>query len=178
MAIDMESETDWNIYIVGGWTGSANCQVTRVTLPDDLCSLWSSSKIECRSHMGCSFCSTGDYTKCYSVDNPGCEGSDRISTNAGAACDADLVARRPCENFTSCMSCLAAWPLYPEEKPACRWCETCAAGIGKLIYSYFFRVVLHGVLLFLLLCIRLFFCPFCSISNKFSLTSTDLSRIF
>ncbi|XP_050362348.1 multiple epidermal growth factor-like domains protein 8 [Nymphalis io] len=133
MAIDMESESDWNIYIVGGWTGSANCQVTRVTLPDDLCSLWSASKIECRSHMGCSFCSTGDYKKCYSVDKPGCEGGDRISTNAGAACDADLVARRPCENFTSCVSCLAAWPLYPEEKPACRWCETCAAGIGECV---------------------------------------------
>ncbi|XP_041977639.1 multiple epidermal growth factor-like domains protein 8 isoform X2 [Aricia agestis] len=133
MAIDMESESDWNVYIVGGWTGSANCQVTRITLPDDLCSLWSSSKMECRSHMGCSFCSTGDYTKCYSVDKPGCEGSDRISTNAGSACDAELISRRSCENFTTCTSCLAAWPMYPEEKPACRWCETCAAGVGECV---------------------------------------------
>ncbi|VVD02143.1 unnamed protein product, partial [Leptidea sinapis] len=133
MAIDLESENDWNIYIVGGWTGSANCQVTRITLPEDLCSLWSSSKIECRSHMGCSFCSTGKYTKCYSVDKPGCEGSDRISTNAGAACNAELVARRPCENFTTCTTCLAAWPLYPEDKPSCRWCETCAAGVGECV---------------------------------------------
>ncbi|CAH4004388.1 unnamed protein product [Pieris brassicae] len=132
MAIDLE-ENDWNVYIVGGWTGSANCQVTRITLPEDLCSLWSSSKIECRSHMGCSFCSTGEYTKCYSVDKPGCEGSDRVSTNAGAACDQELVARRPCENFTTCTTCLAAWPLYPEEKPACRWCETCAAGVGECV---------------------------------------------
>lgn len=87
--------------------------------------------MECRSHMGCSFCSTGNYTKCYSVDKPGCEGSDRVSTNSGAACDAELVYRRSCENFTTCASCLAAWPMYPEEKAACRWCESCAAAVGK-----------------------------------------------
>lgn len=135
MAIDMENENDGYIYIIGGWTGSAHCQVTRISLPEDLCSLWSSSKLECRSHMGCSFCSTGNYTKCYSVDKPGCEGSDRVSTNSGSACDAELVARRSCENFTTCSSCLAAWPLYTEEKPACRWCESCAAAVGQY-YTY------------------------------------------
>ncbi|CAH2066767.1 unnamed protein product, partial [Iphiclides podalirius] len=133
MAIDVEAENEGYIYIIGGWTGSANCQVTRISLPEDLCSLWSSNKMECRSHMGCSFCSTSNYTKCYSVDKPGCESSDRVSTNSGAACDSELIAHRPCENFTSCTSCLAAWPLYPEEKPACRWCESCAAAVGECV---------------------------------------------
>ncbi|KAJ2953641.1 hypothetical protein O0L34_g1253 [Tuta absoluta] len=132
MAIDIEAENEGYIYIIGGWTGSAHCQVTRISLPEDLCSLWSASKLECRSHMGCSFCSTGNYTKCYSVDKPGCEG-DMVSTNSGVACDSELVARRSCENFTTCSSCLAAWPLYPEEKPVCRWCETCAAGEGECV---------------------------------------------
>ncbi|KAL4708142.1 hypothetical protein ACJJTC_009921 [Scirpophaga incertulas] len=133
MAIDIETENDGYIYIIGGWTGSPHCQVTRISLPEDLCSLWSSSKLECRSHMGCSFCTTGNYTKCYAVDKPGCEGSERVSTNSGAACDAELVSRRPCENFTTCSTCLAAWPLYPEEKPACRWCESCAAAVGECV---------------------------------------------
>ncbi|XP_075992325.1 multiple EGF like domains 8 [Anticarsia gemmatalis] len=133
MAIDLETENDGYIYIIGGWTGSAHCQVTRISLPEDLCSLWSSNKLDCRSHMGCSFCSTGNYTKCYSVDKPGCEGSDRVSTNSGAACDAELVSRRACENFTTCTSCLAAWPMYPEDKPACRWCESCAAAVGECV---------------------------------------------
>ncbi|XP_049864899.1 multiple epidermal growth factor-like domains protein 8 [Pectinophora gossypiella] len=133
MAIDIETESEGFIYIIGGWTGSAHCQVTRISLPEDLCSLWSASKLECRSHMGCSFCSTGNYTKCYSVDKSGCEGSDMVSINSGAACDAELVARRSCENFTTCSTCLAAWPMYPEEKPACRWCETCAAGEGECV---------------------------------------------
>ncbi|KAG7311412.1 hypothetical protein JYU34_002454 [Plutella xylostella] len=132
MAIDVESD-EGHIYIVGGWTGSAHCQVTRVSLPEDLCSLWSSSKLVCRSHMGCSFCSGGNFTKCYSVDKPGCEGSDRVSTNSGSACDASLVARRACENYTTCAACLAAWPLYPGERPACRWCESCAAAVGECV---------------------------------------------
>lgn len=133
MAIETEAENDGSIYIIGGWTGSAHCQVTRIALPEDLCSLWSSSKMECRSHMGCSFCSSGNYTKCYSVEKPGCDGSERVSTNSGAACDIELISRRPCENFTTCSTCLAAWPLYPEEKPACRWCESCAAAVGVYI---------------------------------------------
>lgn len=133
MAIDLENENEGYIYVIGGWTGSAHCQVTCISLPEDLCSLWSSNKLDCRSHMGCSFCSTGNYTKCYSVDKPGCEGSDRVSTNSGAACDAELVARRDCENFTTCSSCLAAWPMYPEDKPACRWCESCAAAVGECV---------------------------------------------
>ncbi|KPI93788.1 Multiple epidermal growth factor-like domains protein 8 [Papilio xuthus] len=133
MAIDVETDSEGYIYIIGGWTGSANCQVTRISLPEDLCSLWSSNKLECRSHMGCSFCSTSNYTKCYSVKKPGCEGSDRVSTNSGAACDFELISSRSCENFTTCTSCLAAWPLYPEEKPACRWCESCAAAVGECV---------------------------------------------
>lgn len=133
MAIESEVENDGSIYVIGGWTGSAHCQVTRISLPDDICSLWSSSKLECRSHMGCSFCSAGNYSKCYSVDKKGCEGSDRISTNSGAACDMELVSRRPCENFTTCSTCLAAWPMYPEEKAACRWCESCAAAVGECV---------------------------------------------
>ncbi|PZC82381.1 hypothetical protein B5X24_HaOG210422 [Helicoverpa armigera] len=133
MAIDIETENEGYIYIIGGWTGSAHCQVTRISLPEDLCSLWSSNKFECRSHMGCSFCSTGNYTKCFSVDKPGCEGSDSVSVNPGAACDAELVSTRACENFTTCTSCLAAWPMYPEDKPACRWCESCAAAVGECV---------------------------------------------
>ncbi|GBP44981.1 Multiple epidermal growth factor-like domains protein 8 [Eumeta japonica] len=133
MAIETESENNGSIYIIGGWTGSAHCQVTKISLPDDLCSLWSSSKMECRSHMGCSFCSTGNYSKCYSVDKPGCESTDRMSTNSGMACNSELIARRPCENFTTCATCLAAWPLYPEEKPACRWCASCAAAVGECV---------------------------------------------
>lgn len=130
MAIEAESENDGSIFIIGGWTGSAHCQVTQITLPEDLCSLWSSSKMECRNHMGCSFCSIGNITKCYSVEKPGCEGIERVSTNSGTSCDVELVSRRPCENFTTCATCLAAWPIYPEEKPACRWCESCAAAVG------------------------------------------------
>lgn len=44
-----------SVYVVGGFDGGTKCHVTLITLPDDLCNLWT-DKITCRKYLGCSFC--------------------------------------------------------------------------------------------------------------------------
>lgn len=138
MTLDAENGM---LYIVGGWDGGSQCQVTRISLPFDLCRLWSSGKQICRQHMGCSFCfvsplSGQNSTHCYSYGKSEmCEGHDGLSvTSNGASCDSTLIARRSCINFTTCETCLATWPAHPENVSICQWCEDCGTGFFTLFY--------------------------------------------
>lgn len=46
----------------------------------------------------------------------------------GIFCNSDWMAGRECQNFKSCMECLAEWPYYKDEKPVCKWCTSCSNG--------------------------------------------------
>lgn len=127
-AMTLDQDSDF-IYIVGGWDGSNQCRVSRITLPEDLCALWSSSKYMCRHFMGCSFCSVKDssaLSHCYSHDHSKCGGYNKtLMYNRGEVCDAAWIRKRNCSSFGTCTACLAAWPTHNEEHSSCKWCEGC-----------------------------------------------------
>lgn len=129
ISIDLESNT---IYVIGGWDGRAlHGQVTRITLPSDLCQLWSGGKYLCRHYMGCSFCTVAGMVNtssyCFSHGNIDiCSNGDGLlAYNRGAICDDAWMAKRNCTSFTTCSSCLASWPTHSETAPVCQWCDEC-----------------------------------------------------
>lgn len=130
MTYDLETEA---IYIVGGFDNVMRSDVTRINLPLDLCNLWK-GKDNCRSFLGCSFCSVVRPDKslrshCYSSTKPLKEScgyyNGTLITNNGVVCDHKWFQRRNCENFNTCAQCMAKWPIYINEKPICKWCKNC-----------------------------------------------------
>lgn len=131
MALDQDTDA---IYIVGGWDGSSQSRVSRLTIPTDLCSMWSNSgKYICRSFLGCNYCAKKpaetNGNQCFFFDRSESEvcvnqnGTTLI--NHGAKCDGDWMSRRNCSAFDTCAACSARWPLHPESPGACKWCEGC-----------------------------------------------------
>ncbi|XP_067001504.2 multiple epidermal growth factor-like domains protein 8 [Anabrus simplex] len=133
MTLDLETGA---AYIIGGFDGGIQNHVTRITLPHDLCSLWS-SRDKCSSFLGCSFCDVyredgSNSTYCYSNSKgmlESCENQVGIIVNDnGVMCNASWLAKRHCEQFTSCTECLAKWPSYLQEQEVCKWCANCPKG--------------------------------------------------
>ncbi|EDW52069.1 GM16709 [Drosophila sechellia] len=128
MAIDPDTGA---IYVIGGWDGSSShSHVTKITLPDDICQLWSNGKYQCRHYMGCSYCTiqnTYSYSShCFSHGRTPCANHNgTLVVNNGAACDDDWMASRNCSSFATCGACLAAWPTHQEVAPVCHWCDDC-----------------------------------------------------
>lgn len=82
MTIDPESKA---IYVVGGWDGSSQSRVTKLSVPEDICKLWS-TKYLCRHYMGCSYCGVKmgneSLSHCFSNGNVGvCGTNGTISYN-------------------------------------------------------------------------------------------------
>uniref|UniRef100_A0A1B0CSP3 Multiple epidermal growth factor-like protein 8 n=2 Tax=Lutzomyia longipalpis TaxID=7200 RepID=A0A1B0CSP3_LUTLO len=132
-AMSYEQESG-SIYVIGGWDGNTRSRVTRITVPSDLCELWSSGKYMCRNFMGCSFCSVDNTSHCFSSGRSEvCTGQNaRTIFNYGALCDDTWLSKRKCSTFHTCTTCLASWPSHAELSPACQWCESCG-GEGRCI---------------------------------------------
>lgn len=66
-------QTSGSIYLMGGMLmGAAQGALTKLEVPDDLCALWSNSKLKCKAAPGCSYCavyepSGSNATFCYST---------------------------------------------------------------------------------------------------------------
>ncbi|GLH01298.1 Laminin subunit alpha [Gryllus bimaculatus] len=148
MTFEVDSDKPYiKAYIIGGFDGSIQNHVTRITLPRDLCALWT-DKDKCRNFLGCSFCgvfydqntNVTNSTYCYSNNRPSferCENQDgTIESNNGVTCDASWLANRRCEQFLTCTECLSQWPgqllLQP---PACKWCTGCSKGHCASLYG-------------------------------------------
>ncbi|XP_046676550.1 multiple epidermal growth factor-like domains protein 8 isoform X2 [Homalodisca vitripennis] len=135
MALDPETTNSTVAYVMGGFAGGIQSHVTRISLPSDLCRLWT-NKDKCRSFLGCSYCAviseTGNSTSyCYSnsrgaISDPcrGLEGTHK--TNNGVMCNREFLGQRTCEQYTTCTDCLARWPSHWDEPPVCKWCGKCS----------------------------------------------------
>lgn len=144
MALDVEATTDKQVvaYIMGGFTGRPESHVTRITLPSDLCNLWSHlGKDKCRNMVGCSYCTVtsggSNSSYCYSShrgqQNDPCQNlNGTLRTSNGQMCNVTLLSLRECSDFSTCSDCLAKWPM--EDEPACKWCGACGGG-GKCVRS-------------------------------------------
>ncbi|EDW76175.2 uncharacterized protein Dwil_GK15317 [Drosophila willistoni] len=131
-AEDMAIDTDTGaIYVIGGWDGSStHNHVTRITMPEDICQLWSSGKYLCRHYMGCSFCTIqntySSNSHCFTQGRVPCANHNgTLVVNNGAACSDAWMASRNCSSFGSCSACLASWPTHQELTPVCQWCDDC-----------------------------------------------------
>ncbi|KAH8324231.1 hypothetical protein KR074_001932 [Drosophila pseudoananassae] len=128
MAIDPDTGV---IFVIGGWDGSStHSHVTRITLPDDICQLWSGGKFQCRHYMGCNYCTiqnTYSYSShCFSHGRTPCANHNgTLVVNNGAVCNDEWMASRNCSIFNTCGACLAAWPSHQEVAPVCQWCDEC-----------------------------------------------------
>lgn len=135
VAVDAESETN-NFYLVGGLDSSFS--ISKISMPSDICQLWSYSKLLCRLSRGCSFGTvTTNNTKttyCFSSDQKENRKNEIASAfNHGLVCDDELLSQRNCTAFDSCSDCEAVWPN--ENLSSCRWCkgETCEKSSKKCI---------------------------------------------
>ncbi|BES89065.1 Plexin repeat [Nesidiocoris tenuis] len=144
MTLDVESSNGNGIvaYVMGGFTGSTESRVTRISLPADLCSL-GSTKDKCRSLLGCSFCSVSNNgitnsSHCYATEkkllaDPCQTHNGTLRTSNGVMCDFTWMAARLCEPFNSCADCLARWPSQWDSPPICKWCSKCGGDSGKCV---------------------------------------------
>lgn len=134
------------IYVVGGFDGGIKSHVTLISVPEDLCKLWT-DKITCRKYFGCSFCAV---TTIVGVNDSFCF-SNEISSNRddkcdinvtqaqrsnGIFCNSDWMTSRKCQSFKTCTECLAEWPYYKEDKPVCKWCTNCPHGVSSKCISF------------------------------------------
>ncbi|CAG2100157.1 unnamed protein product [Medioppia subpectinata] len=127
---------DYNLYIFGGTNGQTNGNLYRLSLPKDLCQLFSHSRLGCLRHIGCSYCSVYENglnkTFCYSQDlsipqscyNP--KGASEVAQ--GTSCGYELLERRSCYQYKTCIDCVAIWPTYGSSKQVCQWCSNCQSG--------------------------------------------------
>lgn len=126
------------IYVVGGFDGGSKCHVTQITIPQDICSLWTEKSI-CRKYFGCSFCSvttTDGKNLSYCFTNQlSLNHDDKCDINItqsqrpnGIFCNSEWMSNRKCQNLKSCSECLAEWPIYHDDGPVCKWCSNCPQG--------------------------------------------------
>ncbi|XP_067940717.1 multiple epidermal growth factor-like domains protein 8 [Watersipora subatra] len=111
--------------------------VDTLSLPDDICSLYSGSDAAaCLSQRGCHACNqSGDYV-CFSgkhLPPAPCRGDNadqNLITNE-ESCDLSIVTERDCNAHKDCVQCLTSW-LYHETgeqvTQKCKWCSYCDTG--------------------------------------------------
>ncbi|XP_039280047.1 multiple epidermal growth factor-like domains protein 8 isoform X2 [Nilaparvata lugens] len=149
MTMDVTDEQTY-VYIMGGFTGGIQSRMTRITLPPDLCSLWS-GKSFCRLYFGCMSCTVstpeGNITHCYSSwrgvdpcaggqDGGGSGATKAVEPSRGGAggisqgCNSQGFTQRTCEQYRTCTDCLARWPTHWNESQGCKWCWNCGGGGG------------------------------------------------
>lgn len=127
-AVAIDTDTDTNsFYVIGGI--SSQFSIHKVSIPADICQLWSTSKYFCRLNRGCSFATTTSTsglnvtrsTLCFSSDQKETKQNELTSSafNWGAVCDDFLLSTRNCSSFTSCDDCATIFPY--ETTSACRW---------------------------------------------------------
>ena len=128
VSVDSDPETN-NFYLVGGLDSTFS--ISKISIPSDICQLWSFSKYLCRLVRGCSFgMVTTNSTKstfCFSSvqkENRNLEVSSAF--NHGLVCDDDLLAQRNCSSFNTCNDCESVWPS--ENSSSCRWCKEDSCG--------------------------------------------------
>lgn len=126
-----------SFYIFGGFNGEMSGRLTKLTVPFDICRLFSKKQSECIRYTGCSYCSVLENnvnkTFCYSehgnipfsCDNP--KGLLRVIS--GTDCNSEWMERRDCYQYKTCMDCVAVWPFFPHAKQLCKWCSNCQRGI-------------------------------------------------
>ncbi|XP_067133716.1 multiple epidermal growth factor-like domains protein 8 [Centruroides vittatus] len=126
-----------SFYIFGGFNGETTDRLTKLTLPDDICHLFSNKQSECIRYTGCSYCSVMEnnvsHTFCYSeygsipynCDNP----KGRLNIITDTDCNLEWMERRDCYQYKTCMDCVAVWPFFPNAKQLCKWCSNCQRGI-------------------------------------------------
>lgn len=121
-----------HLFVFGGFNGFAHGKLSRLTLPKDLCQLFSHSRIGCLKFLDCTFCALYENginrTFCYSKD----VGEQICQNTKGASeftrsreCDAKWHERRACGQYESCVDCVAIWPYYSKAKDTCKWCSGC-----------------------------------------------------
>ncbi|XP_054720538.1 multiple epidermal growth factor-like domains protein 8 [Uloborus diversus] len=123
---------DEEIYFYGGTEGS----LLKLTLPSDICALYSTSRIGCIQQTGCAFCSLFDngmnQSFCYAQDkyvesrcyNP----KESKFVQPAVVCDIDWIEKRSCHQYTTCTDCVTYWPYYQRARQTCQWCANCRAG--------------------------------------------------
>ncbi|XP_073988408.1 multiple EGF like domains 8 isoform X2 [Rhodnius prolixus] len=135
MTLDVESTEGQRVvaYVMGGFTGGTDSHVTKISLPADLCALWA-TKDKCRLLLGCSYCSASNSigggtnsSYCFSTErhfqtDPCQNHNGTLRTSNGVSCDANWMAARSCDHFTTCTDCLAQWPTHWNQPQVCKWC--------------------------------------------------------
>lgn len=123
VVVDAESEIN-NFYLVGGMDSMFS--ISKISIPADICQLWSYSKLLCRLSRGCSFgtvlTNNTKKTFCFSSDQKENRKNEIASAfNHGIVCDDELLWQRNCSSFDSCSECEAIWPN--ENSSSCGWCK-------------------------------------------------------
>lgn len=125
-----------HLYLYGGSSERPGGLLYQLTLPGDVCTLFSASRLGCLRHVGCSYCSVqdgrGNHSHCYASSSSTPQScihhQGTLEVASGKTCDASWLDNRSCQQYNSCEDCLASWPAHPDAGHACEWCTSCRKG--------------------------------------------------
>ncbi|GIY78358.1 hypothetical protein CDAR_179641 [Caerostris darwini] len=121
-----------HFYFYEGMEGNLH----QLSMPADVCLLFSANRVGCMQQTGCAFCSLSgnkvNQTFCFSQDKHSqsqCYNPREQSKFLQAVhCNAEWIEKRDCHQYTSCSDCVASWPAFKTARQACQWCSNCRNG--------------------------------------------------
>ena len=139
MALDTNEHNQELLYVLGGYNGQFQGDLTKFSLPVDYCNLFQDEAHKCKTSLGCAHCAVFDDVHlkndsfCYSnsLTKPStCTSfqSGTLEFDHGVRCDLAQYQQR-CEVHQSCGDCLSTFPNIQSEHELalCVWCPGCSA---------------------------------------------------
>jgi multipile epidermal growth factor-like domains protein 8 len=125
-AVAVDSDTIANeLFVVGG---ESSFSILKVSIPQDICQIFSRSKYVCRQQVGCSHAQFSNVnntkkTFCFSSDQKENQKKEVASSsyNHGKICGNDILLQRNCSSFESCDDCQSVWPHEKLNRRSCKW---------------------------------------------------------
>ncbi|KAL8608233.1 hypothetical protein ACOMHN_016688 [Nucella lapillus] len=118
-----------HIYMFGGFMGNMVGTLSRLTLPEDICNIFSHE--ECVKTLGCHVCGNATAGVCFTAGErrrrpQSCQMQHSIET--AKQCSVHWFKSQNCSRFKSCSQCLSKYPQFKNVEQRCQWCTNCPKG--------------------------------------------------
>ncbi|XP_076454870.1 multiple epidermal growth factor-like domains protein 8 [Babylonia areolata] len=118
-----------HIYMFGGFMGNMVGTLSRLTLPEDICAIFSHD--ECVKTLGCHVCGNATAGVCFTAGTHIKRPSQcpmQHSSETAKQCSVLWFQNQTCSRFKSCSQCLSKYPQFKHVDQRCQWCTNCPKG--------------------------------------------------